>query len=176
MAEIIQGVGPDAEIVTNELGAQQSKLSMVLDVIPNTVVETLASLSHLVDYRWAGPLATLARITWDDERGNAEDLFAVLGVLLKSIPEEACPTGNERTARGLAAIGKVLERGERKYGPGNWWGISPKDHVRHAIAHLLAYGAGDRQEPGNEHLTHAACRVAFAYEILVGGGAKNGNE
>ena len=59
----------------------------------------------------------------------------------------------------LLRVGRVSADGHDKYGAGNWQNIEQKDHIDHAINHLLEYLTGNTSE---DHLAHAACRVLFA--------------
>lgn len=68
----------------------------------------------------------------------------------------------------LLRVAEVLHHGAEKYGANNWRGIAEPDHLNHALIHLLAHLAGDRQD---DHLGHLACRVLMALETnLTGGG------
>lgn len=62
----------------------------------------------------------------------------------------------------LLDVAAVLCKGLEKYPVDNWRKIDVRDHVNHAMTHLLAYLAGDKQD---RHLAHAACRVLFALEL-----------
>lgn len=61
----------------------------------------------------------------------------------------------------LLSISRVLKTGADKYGPDNWRKIDQDDHLNHALVHIMAWLAGDRQD---DHLSHAACRMLFAME------------
>lgn len=63
--------------------------------------------------------------------------------------------------RATLEVAQELKVGADKYGVDNWRGVPQADHINHAMTHLLAYLAGDRQD---KHLAHAACRVLFAME------------
>ena len=52
----------------------------------------------------------------------------------------------------VLAVAAVSARGSKKYGPRNWSGIEQTNHLNHALTHIFAYSAGDRQE---NHLPHA---------------------
>lgn len=69
------------------------------------------------------------------------------------------------------AVAKVLEHGARKYGERNWRLIPVGEHLNHALTHLFAYQAGDGSD---DHLEHAACRIAMALEIKLVGMDKPG--
>lgn len=58
-------------------------------------------------------------------------------------------------------VGRVVKAGLTKYEPDNWRKIPRKDHLNHALTHVFAYCAGDRQD---SHLEHAACRLLMALE------------
>jgi hypothetical protein len=59
-------------------------------------------------------------------------------------------------------LAKIMEYGARRYAPNNWRKIPIDDHVNHALSHLFAYLAGDRQD---DHLGHALARMAMAVEM-----------
>lgn len=56
----------------------------------------------------------------------------------------------------------ILQKGSEKYGRNNWKKITPEEHVNHALQHIFAYMAGDKQE---NHLGHAFCRIMFAIVV-----------
>jgi Domain of unknown function (DUF5664) len=95
---MIKNVGPEAAVVTNELGAKQSATIHRADLLP---------------------------------------------------------------ARAVLSVAEVLEQGAKKYGDNNWRGIPTNDHINHALIHIFAYLAGDRQD---DHLGHFACRALMALE------------
>lgn len=61
---------------------------------------------------------------------------------------------------------KVAKYGADKYGETfnnrNYTKISTIDHLNHAIQHIYAWLAGDRQD---DHLGHAIVRLMFAYDV-----------
>lgn len=61
----------------------------------------------------------------------------------------------------LLQIARVLKEGADKYGAENWRKISQADNLNHALIHILAYLAGNRED---DHLQHAGCRILFALE------------
>jgi hypothetical protein len=64
---------------------------------------------------------------------------------------------------GIAKTAAVMRRGELAGRPDNGWREVPiKEHINHAISHLLAYVAGRHKEP---HLANAACRVLMALDL-----------
>lgn len=64
-------------------------------------------------------------------------------------------------AKAILDVSNVLHKGAEKYGVDNWRGIPSGDHLNHALTHIFAYLAGDRQD---NHLGHAACRMLMAHE------------
>lgn len=64
----------------------------------------------------------------------------------------------------LLDLAKTLKMGAEKYGEDNWRKLALKDHINHALNHILAWQAGDRSD---EHLNHAACRTLFALETYL---------
>lgn len=59
----------------------------------------------------------------------------------------------------LAALAKVLDFGAKKYGDNNWHGIPLESHLNHAVAHVYAFIAEDKEE---DHLSHAFTRLMMA--------------
>lgn len=69
--------------------------------------------------------------------------------------------------RALLDVAAVLRDGSEKHGPDAWRALPVAGHVNHALAHLLAFLAGDTQEA---HLAHAAARLLFAGELAGASG------
>lgn len=69
------------------------------------------------------------------------------------------------------AVAQVLHGGAEKYGVNNWHSIPVESHLNHALVHVFAYLAGDRQDL---HLDHAACRLLMALELQKKGVTGNG--
>lgn len=69
-------------------------------------------------------------------------------------------------ASALFDAAKVAKYGADKYGETfdnrNYTKISTIDHLNHAIQHIYAWLAGDRQD---DHLGHAIVRLMFAYDV-----------
>lgn len=63
----------------------------------------------------------------------------------------------------ILEIGKVLHHGAERYGEWNWKDIPVKDHLSHAITHLLRFGV--TREVSD--LSHAATRALFALELYL---------
>jgi 5'-nucleotidase len=52
--------------------------------------------------------------------------------------------------------------GKQSYGEWNWRRIPTSDHLNHALTHIFAYLAGDKQD---DHIGHALCRLMFAQSM-----------
>lgn len=61
-------------------------------------------------------------------------------------------------------LARILAVGAEKYGEFNWHEVTFSEHINHALTHIKAYGAGDRQD---DHIGHAACRMVMALEVLI---------
>lgn len=60
----------------------------------------------------------------------------------------------------LTQVAEVLHRGSH-YGVDNWRLIPKRDHINHAMLHIVKHLQGDTSET---HLANAACRILFAIE------------
>ncbi len=60
-------------------------------------------------------------------------------------------------------VGAILTTGAAKYGADNWRLIPQRDHIDHALRHIVMYLSGDTSE---DHLGNAACRMLFAISEL----------
>jgi len=67
----------------------------------------------------------------------------------------------------LAAVAALAKRGHEKYGI-HWTEYQPNDHLNHAMQHIFAYLAGDKQEgTPSEHLVHAAWRILSTLDCVL---------
>lgn len=73
----------------------------------------------------------------------------------------------------LLSVAAVLKRGAEKYGENNWHSISTREHLNHALTHILKFLQGDTAE---DHLDNAACRMLMALEIYNCGGSPIADE
>lgn len=78
----------------------------------------------------------------------------------------------------ILKISEILKSGAAKYNKGddehpNWRLIPLRDHLNHALIHITAYLADDKQE---NHLAHAGCRILFAVDLLVNPNRKDGTD
>lgn len=87
----------------------------------------------------------------------------------------------------MFALAGILDHGERKYGERNWGKIPTNSHLNHALVHIYAYLAGNKED---DHLGHAFCRLMMAIgvdpdrdhimpvveEVTIGGKEESGSE
>lgn len=65
----------------------------------------------------------------------------------------------------MFVLATVMAEGREKgYKKDNWRKIGVDSHLNHAIGHIMAYWAGDRQD---DHLGHAFCRLMFAVAVSI---------
>jgi hypothetical protein len=162
----IEGVGQDAEIVTNERGGKQSKAPMAMhlidplflkgwagnkadeleyeDELEATCVLENCKLEHDC-YR---AIEYIARFMENTDVFNKENLLWAADYLCKDVLQQ------------MIRIAKVLQYGASRYAPNNWRLIPQEEHINHALIHIVAHLAGDTQD---EHLDHALCRLMMAY-------------
>ena len=67
--------------------------------------------------------------------------------------------------KAIFALANVLHTGEQEYGKDNWRKIDTESHLNHALSHIYAYLAGDKQD---NHLSHALCRVMMSIGVERG--------
>jgi hypothetical protein len=68
----------------------------------------------------------------------------------------------------LRLVAECVGFGAMKYGEDNHKKISVRDHLNHAVNHILEHRIGDESEM---HLVHAIARLLFAVELIVQSGA-----
>ena len=75
-------------------------------------------------------------------------------------------------AEAIEAIDKILKVGAAQgYLPGSWREESAIWHLGKAIHHIGRYISGYKEE---DHLAHALCRLAMAYEVIYARSATPG--
>lgn len=145
----VEGMGKDVEIITNEAGGRQSNIPYAFHLIdPEFLLAFIEMMPEVVAHDRLDDIhETLLSIKQYMVSGNIYNLVNAvqqLGYGLDSLFE----------------IAKVLKEGAEKYEANNWRLIPTESHISHAIAHLLAYASGDKQD---DHLPHAMCRLMMAY-------------
>jgi len=64
----------------------------------------------------------------------------------------------------LFTLASILYEGAIKYGEWNWRRLTVEDNLNHALAHIYAYLASDKQDA---HLGHAFTRLMFALSLAL---------
>lgn len=145
----LEGVGKDAEVVTNDKGGKQSKTPMAL---------------HLVDpqflYDWADNYSLKAEDIQDSIYLAIREIASYMLGLNKAYLESAMYYLEQSPTKRLIRIAKVLQYGADRYEANNWRLIPQESHINHALIHLVAHLMGDTQD---DHLDHALCRLMMAY-------------
>lgn len=163
--KVIDGVGEDAEIVTNAAGGKQSKSPMAMHLVDPYFLQTFAKnkaaeLEYVDDSR---------STTIDDEDASVyysyraieyiahymmtgEDWFLLAAMDALEFDE----------LLQITKIAKVLQYGAGRYEPNNWRLIPEEEHINHALIHIVAHIAGDTQD---DHIDHALCRLMMAYAV-----------
>lgn len=160
--KMIEGVGKDAEIITNEKGGKQSKSPMAMHLVDPLYLEnTFKDLADKCEYIDRGGSTCV----------DSEDM-----------EKHACYKAIEHTANFMCSgtdysltlamdslyddeiqqvinIAKILQYGAERYAPNNWRLIPQEEHINHALIHLMAHLAGDTQD---DHINHALCRLMMA--------------
>ena len=160
---IIDGVGQDAEIVTNAAGGKQSKAPMAMHLIdPNFLLETAQNKAQELEY------VTEEKSTKVDEEDREiyncyraiEDISEFMKSGQKFYLFSAIDSLEADEVKQIINIAKVLQYGASRYAPNNWRLIPEEEHLNHALIHLVAHIAGDKQD---DHIEHAMCRLMMAY-------------
>ena len=149
--KIIEGIGKDAPIETNERGGKQSKSPAALHLIDPDFLE---AMSWPLDRKLTEDTTThkcLVEICNYMRQFEADYDDCFLHSALDKLEKNSLIQ--------LIIIGKVLQEGAKKYPVGNWRLIPREQHINHALIHLVAILAKDTQD---DHLEHAICRLMMA--------------
>lgn len=133
----IEGVGKEAEVVTNENGGKQSKSPMAAHLIPPEFLGEIFGLNETIKH--------VAKFM--QKKDNLELIFAIRSIEANSV-------------QIAVRIAKILQEGAEKYEVNNWRLIPQEEHINHALIHLFAAKLGDTQD---NHIDHALCRLMMAY-------------
>lgn len=155
MDDLFEGMGTDAEIVTNKDGGKQSKSPAALHLIDplflgNKCSDLLSELDKPCCILEAIKLISLGMYHQE------KDGFIAAAATLE-------PDFSKR----LMMIGKTLQYGATRYAINNWRLIPQEEHINHALLHLLALYSGDTQD---DHLSHALTRLMMASATEVSKG------
>ena len=152
---IINGVGKDAEIVTNEKGGKQSKSPMAMYLVDPMFLKDL--VNHLQPFpENKDKDEVIEAITDFMITGDKKELVNTVCEVYRAKHHDSI--FDEKGA--IVEIAKVLQEGATKYEANNWRLIPQEEHINHALIHYLAYLMGDTQD---EHLAHCMCRLMMAF-------------
>lgn len=173
MGALADDLGPGAPTITHENGSRESLSPFALEVVPRALAWMLSCMrrdniiklhadAHTSNALDAVLIYLMAARPghWSLADGCLHALGAIDSVLQPGLESKNLPAA-------LLEVGRVLWAGEQKYGSDqNWRGIPVRQHLRHAITHLVAHLAGDRSEGEIGHLTRGCCRLMFVIEML----------
>jgi hypothetical protein len=155
MDDLFEGMGTDAEIVTNKDGGKQSKSPAALHLIDplflgNECDDLLSDLDQPCSI-----LEAIKLISWGMYHQEKDGFTAAAATLEPDF------------SKRLMMIGKTLQYGATRYTPNNWRLIPQEEHINHTLLHLLALYSGDTQD---DHLSHALTRLMMASATEVSKG------
>lgn len=143
---VIEGVGKDAEVVTNANGGKQSKSPMAMHLIdPNFLRVIIGSVFTKEKPPITGTIMRIAHFMVSNDVNILKD--AAMYLVKDSF-------------NAIITIAKVLQEGAEKYEANNWRLIPQEEHINHALIHLMAALMGDTQD---DHIEHALTRIMMAY-------------
>lgn len=159
---MIEGVGKDAEIVTNAAGGKQSKSPMAMHLVdPYYLEEMFNDLAEKEEYCDEGD-ATCVRAESIDKHSCYRAIESIAAYMRSGVDFEltlAMDSLCDDKVQQVINIAKILQYGAERYKPNNWRLIPQEEHINHALVHIIAHLAGDTQD---DHLNHALCRLMMA--------------
>lgn len=160
---VIDGVGRDAEIVTNEKGGKQSKSPMAMHLVDPVFLMKWADM-EAKNFEYEDEYECNCVDEEDREAHNCYEAIYWIARFMddgdKSMLQYAFDELEDSELQQVIRIAKVLQIGASRYAPNNWRLIPQEEHINHALIHIIAHLAGDRQD---EHIDHALCRLMMAY-------------
>lgn len=160
---VIDGVGADAEVVTNSRGGKQSKSPMAMHLLdPNFLISFARNKAEELEYEDEGESTCVDGENVDTYRCYRAIEFIGNFMLLgdKMFLQYAMDELKIEELQQIISIAKVLQYGASRYKANNWRLIPQEEHINHALIHIIAHLAGDTQD---EHIDHALCRLMMAY-------------
>lgn len=159
---VIDGVGEDAEIVTNAAGGKQSKSPMAMHLVDPIFLRTFAS-NKAAELEFLDELDSTCVDAEDMELHGCykaiEHIAEYMQTGVEFNLELAMDNLNCEELQQVINIAKILQYGADRYAPNNWRLIPEEEHINHALIHIVAHIAGDRQD---DHINHALCRLMMA--------------
>lgn len=156
MSDLFEGMGTDAEIVTNEKGGKQSKSPAALHLLDPVFLECMCKREILSkEGEPCNIIIAISDIARAMKYNDKVFFFTAIEALQPKLQDF------------IMMIGKTLQYGATRYAPNNWRLIPQEEHVNHALLHLLALYSGDKQD---DHLSHALTRLMMASATEVSKG------
>lgn len=160
--KVIDGVGEDAEVVTNAAGGKQSKSPMAMHLVdPNFLLNFARNKAEELEYLDEGDSTCV-----DDEDIDKYNCYRAIEGIANYMKTGidfnltmAMDSLNCEELDQVIQIAKILQYGANRYAPNNWRLIPEEEHINHALVHIIAHLAGDTQD---DHINHALCRLMMA--------------
>ncbi len=160
--KVIDGVGKDAEIITNAAGGKQSKAPMAMYLVdPNYLELMFKDMAEKMEYLDEGDSTVVDEKNIDKYSCCVaiENIAIYMRTGIDWNLTLAMDSLCDDTLQQIIAIAKVLQYGADRYEPNNWRLIPEEEHINHALIHIIAHLAGDTQD---DHINHALCRLMMA--------------
>lgn len=160
---MMEGVGPNADIVTNDKGGKQSSSPMAMHLVdPAFLLEWASDIAGCYEYTDESKSTIV-----DPEHTDRHSCYVAIKYIAMYmlapdswLLKEAMGELESNSIKRITTIAKVLKYGADRYEPNNWRLIPQEDHINHALIHIMAYLSNDEQD---DHLGHALCRLMMAY-------------
>ena len=160
--KVIEGVGKDAEIITNAAGGKQSKAPMAMYLVDPDYLELMfKDMAEKMEYLDEGDSTVVDEKNIDKHSCCVaiENIAIYMRTGIDWHLTLAMDYLCDDTLQQIIAIAKVLQYGADRYEPNNWRLIPEEEHINHALIHIIAHLAGDTQD---DHINHALCRLMMA--------------
>ena len=159
----IEGVGADAEVVTNARGGKQSKTPMAMHLLDPEFLKSWADdCSKALEYTDRDDCVCVD--DEDDENHRCYEAIFYIAMFMqtkdKYFIQYAADVLEMDSLKQIIKIAEVLQYGASRYKANNWRLIPQEEHINHALIHIVAQISGDTQD---KHLDHALCRLMMAY-------------
>ena len=162
--KVIDGVGADAEIVTNSRGGKQSKSPMAMHLVDPVFLMNWADMeAKNFEYEDEATEETVVDVPDREKHSCYEAVYWIARFMDegdKRLLQFAFDELEDSELQQVVRIAKVLQYGASRYKANNWRLIPQEEHINHALIHIIAHLAGDTQD---EHIDHALCRLMMAY-------------
>ena len=155
----IDGIGKDAEIVTNEKGGKQSKSPMAMHLLdPEYLKDVFEDMSLSIDSPYN--MTELERTQYELARAGMQITDGMIDpVNIINCIDRAMYLIQPDLFKQITEIAKVLQYGAERYAVNNWRLIPQEEHINHALIHLIAAMMGDTQD---DHINHCLTRLMMA--------------